>query len=72
MQIKRNNMSKTEMLNKLSTCISIMQDTDNTYVTRLLEEIAEELVKQWNESDMYLDQIRQEIGYEQRNDKDYE
>ena len=65
-------MSKTEMLNKLSTCISIMQDTDNTYVTRQLEEIAEELVKQWNESDMYLDQIRQEIGYEQRNDKDYE
>ena len=65
-------MSKTEMLNKLSTCISIMQDTDNTYVTRLLEEIGEELVKQWNESDMYLDQIRQEIGYEQRNDRDYE
>jgi hypothetical protein len=65
-------MSKTEMLNKLSACISIMQDTDNTYVTRLLEEIAEELVKQWNESDMYLDQIRQEIGYEQRNDRDYE
>ena len=63
-------MSKTEMLNKLSTCISIMQDTDNTYVTRLLEEIAEELVKQWNESDMYLDQIRQEIGYEQRNNKE--
>jgi hypothetical protein len=65
-------MSKTEMLNKLSTCISIMQDTDNTYVTRLLEEIGEELVKQWNESDMYLDQIRQEIGYEQRNNRDYE
>jgi flagellar hook-associated protein FlgK len=66
MQIKRNNMSKTEMLNKLSTCISIMQDTDNTYVTRQLEEIAEELVKQWNESDMYLDQIRQELNYEIR------
>ncbi len=65
-------MSKTEMLNKLSSCISIMQNTDITYVTRQLEEIAEELVKQWNESDMYLDQIRQEIGYEQRNDKDYE
>tara|TARA_R110000823_G_scaffold3614_2_gene13714 strand:+ start:1135 stop:1314 length:180 start_codon:yes stop_codon:yes gene_type:complete len=58
------------MLNKLSTCISIMQDTDNTYVTRLLEEIGEELVKQWNESDMYLDQIRQELNYEQRNNKE--
>ena len=63
-------MSKTEMLNKLSACISIMQDTDNTYVTRLLEEIGEELVKQWNESDMYLDQIRQELNYEQRNNKE--
>ena len=63
-------MSKTEMLNKLSACISIMQDTDNTYVTRLLEEIGEELVKQWNESDMYLDQVRQELNYEQRNNKE--
>ena len=63
-------MSKTEIINRLSTCISIMQDTDNTFVTRELEYIAEELVKQWNESDVYFEQIRQELNYEQRNSKE--
>ena len=63
-------MTKIEMLNKLQMCISIMQDTDDTYVTRTLEAIAESLVKEWSESDMYFEQIRQELNYEQR--KNYE
>ena len=63
-------MTKVEIANRLMNCISIMQDTDNTYVTRELEHIVKELVKQWNESDVYFEQIRQEIGYEQRNNKE--
>jgi hypothetical protein len=63
-------MKKIEMITGLSNCISIMQDTDNTYVTRTLEAIAESLVKEWSESDMYFEQIRQELNYEQR--KNYE
>ena len=63
-------MTKIEMISGLSKCISIMQDTDNTYVTRTLEAIAESLVKEWSESDMYFEQIRQELNYEQR--KNYE
>jgi hypothetical protein len=63
-------MTKIEMINGLSNCISIMQDTDNTYVTRTLEAIAESLVKEWSESDMYYEQIRQELNYEQRNNKE--
>jgi hypothetical protein len=63
-------MTKIEMINGLSNCISIMQDTENTYVTRTLEQIAESLVKEWSESDMYFEQIRQELNYEQR--KNYE
>jgi hypothetical protein len=63
-------MTKIEMINGLSNCISIMQDTDNTYVTRTLESIAESLVKEWSESDMYFEQIRQELNYEQRNNKE--
>jgi hypothetical protein len=63
-------MTKIEMINGLSNCISIMQDTDNTYVTRTLEAIAESLVKEWSESDMYFEQIKQELNYEQR--KNYE
>ena len=41
------------MLNKLEVCISIIKETENTFVRRTLEEVAEELVKQWNESDVY-------------------
>jgi hypothetical protein len=63
-------MTRIEMINGLSNCISIMQDTDNTYVTRTLEAIAESLVKEWSESDMYFEQIREELNYEQR--KNYE
>ena len=63
-------MTKIEMISGLSKCISIMQDTDNVYVTRTLEAIAESLVKEWSESDMYFEQIRQELNYEQR--KNYE
>jgi hypothetical protein len=63
-------MTKIEMITGLSNCISIMQDTDNTYVTRTLEAIAESLVKEWSESDMYFEQIREELNYEQRKNKE--
>ena len=63
-------MTKIEIINKLEVCISIMKDTENTFVTRQLEEISKDLVKQWNESDWYLEEIRQELNYEQRNHKE--
>ena len=63
-------MTKLEIINRLSTCISIMKDTSNTFVTRELEYITEELVKQWNESDVYYEEMRQELKYEQRNSKE--
>jgi hypothetical protein len=59
-------MTKTEIANGLNNCISIMQDTDNTYVTRMLKAIQESLVIEWSESDMYFEQIKQELNYEQR------
>jgi len=55
-------MTKIEMINGLTNCISIMQDTDNIYVTRTLETIAESLVKEWNESDIYYEEIKQAIN----------
>ena len=63
-------MTKIEMLNKLEVCISIIKETENTFVKRTLEEVAEELVKQWSQSEVYYDQIRQELNYEQRNSKE--
>jgi hypothetical protein len=55
-------MKKTEILNRLEICIAVMKDTENTFVTRELKEIREELVKQWNESDMYYEEIKQVIN----------
>ena len=63
-------MTKLEILSKLSTLISIMKDTSNTFVTRELEYITEELIRQWNESDVYYEEMRQELNYKQRNSKD--
>jgi len=55
-------MTKVEIIKALSNCISIMQDTDNVYVIRTLETIAESLVKEWNESDIYYEEIKQAIN----------
>ena len=63
-------MTKIEMLNKLEVCISIIKETENTFVRRTLEEVAEELVKQWSQSEVYYEEMRQELNYEQRNSKE--
>jgi hypothetical protein len=63
-------MTKTEIANGLSNCISMVKDKDNTYVTRMLKAIQESLVTEWSESDMYFEQIKQELNYEQRNNKE--
>jgi hypothetical protein len=55
-------MSKTKILNRIEICIGVMKDTENTFVTRELKEIREELVRQWNESDLYYEEIKQVIN----------
>ena len=58
-------MDKLQILFKLETCISIIKETDNVYVRKQLEEIAEALVKDWNESDAYAQQIREVLNYDE-------
>jgi len=58
-------MDKLQILFKLETCISIIKETDNVYVRKQLEEIAEALVKDWNESDAYAQQIRDVLNYDE-------
>lgn len=59
-------MTKQEIINRLEICTSIIRATENTYVTKQLKEITEALIQEWNESDVYFEQIKEEIGYEQR------
>ena len=58
-------MDKQEILAKLEICISILENTDNLYVRKQLEHIAEALVKDWNQSDAYAQEIREVLNYDQ-------
>jgi hypothetical protein len=42
-----------------------MKTTDNVYVRKQLELIANALVKDWNESDAYAQQIRDVLNYDE-------
>ena len=58
-------MDKQEILAKLEICISILENTDNLYVRKQLEHIAEALVEEWNQSDAYAQEIREVLNYDQ-------
>ena len=58
-------MDKQEILAKLEICISILENTDNLYVRKQLEYIAEALVKDWNQSDAYVQEIREVLNYDE-------
>lgn len=58
-------MDKLQILFKLETCIEVMKTTDNVYVRKQLELIANALVKDWNESDAYAQQIREVLNYDE-------
>jgi len=56
-------MTKQEIIERLENCIYLVKQTDNTFIRKELESIATELIKQWNESDAYAQQIREVLNY---------
>ena len=58
-------MDKQEILAKLEICISILETTDNLYVRKQLENISDALVKDWNQSDAYAQEIREVLNYDE-------
>lgn len=58
-------MDKQEILEKLEICISILENTDNTYVCKQLKQITKTLVEDWNQSDAYAEKIRAILNYDQ-------
>ena len=58
-------MDKQEILAKLEMCIYILETTDNLYVRKQLEYIAEALVKDWNQSEAYAQEIREVLNYDE-------
>jgi len=58
-------MDKLQILLKLEQCISILSNTENVYVRKQLEDIAEALVKGWNESDIYYQEIKDVLRFDE-------
>jgi hypothetical protein len=49
---------KTEIINELDNLIQLSKDLDNAYMKNKLRDIKKLLLKEWNESELYYEQIR--------------
>ncbi len=56
---------KTEIINELDNLIQLSKDLDNAYMKNKLRDIKKLLLKEWNESDLYFDQIREVLKEEE-------
>ena len=56
---------KTEIINELDNLIQLSKDLDNAYIKNKLRDIKKLLLKEWNESDLYYEQIREVLKEEE-------
>ena len=52
---------KKEIINEIDSLIQLTSDLDNVYIKNRLRYVKKLLLTEWNESDLYFEQIRQEI-----------
>jgi hypothetical protein len=56
---------KTEIINEIDNLIQLSKDLDNAYMKNKLRDIKKLLLKEWNESDLYYEQIREVLKEEE-------
>lgn len=56
---------KTQVINELDALIQLTSDLDNIYVKNRLRYIKKILLTEWNESDLYFEQIREVLKEEE-------
>ena len=56
---------KTEIINEIDSLIQLSKDLDNAYMKNKLRDIKKLLLKEWNESDLYYEQIREVLREEE-------
>ena len=56
---------KTEVINELDSLIQLTSDLDNVYIKNRLRFIKKLLQTEWNESDLYMEQIKQVLMEEE-------
>lgn len=59
---------KTDIINKLDDLIQLSKDIDNTYFKNKLNEIKKDLLEEWNETDLYYEEIKRVLNYEETMD----
>jgi hypothetical protein len=56
---------KTEIINELDALIQLTKDLDNVYIKNRLRYVKKLLLTEWNESDLYFQQIREVLREEE-------
>lgn len=56
---------KTQVINELDALIQLTSDLDNIYVKNRLRYIKKLLITEWNESDLYDEQVKEILRYDE-------
>ena len=56
---------KTEIINELDNLIDLSKDLDNVYMKNKLRYIKDILITEWNESDLYDEQVKEILRYDE-------
>jgi hypothetical protein len=56
---------KTQVVEELDSLIQLSKDLDNIYIQNRLRFIKKLLQTEWNESDAYMEEIKQVLAYEE-------
>jgi hypothetical protein len=56
---------KTQVIQELDSLIQLTKDLDNVYIQNRLRFIKKLLQTEWNESDAYMEEIKQVLDYEE-------
>lgn len=56
---------KTDIISKLDDLIQLSKDIDNVYFKNKLNDIKKDLLEEWNESELYYEQIREVLKEEE-------
>ena len=59
---------KTQVVQELDSLIQLTKDLDNVYIQNRLRFIKKLLQTEWNESDAYMEEIKQVLAYEETMD----
>ena len=53
---------KTEIISEIDELIDVAKQTDNSYFKNKLNSIKRKLLEEWNDSDLYYEQLKQELN----------